>query len=263
MNVQTNEQTYSADLLAKAKIKFEHDLISLGQKPEKGKPFELFYEKFNQAIAEGKPFQNPAQLQSAVGGRYLKAQTAFYALEAQKTTVANPNRDVPDWFITPLEQALKIDIQALWQSVEQDIAAIVDNRVKSAEHRSEVRLQQAIQSGELVEELQEKLIDLEDLTRQLNNAQMENDRLTSEAEKLKDDLEALQIQADVSFSYQRENAVLQAENERVKLENDHLRTELTQSNDIMQQTMIEKARLEGRLEREKINSGEPAQDSSL
>lgn len=258
MSTQTNEQTYSTDLLTKAKSKFEYDLIKLGQKPEKGKPFELFYEKFNQAIAEGKPFQNPAQLQSAVGGRYLKAQIAFYALESQKSTLSHRSRDVPDWFITPLEQALKVDIQSLWHSVEQDIATVVDNRVKSAEHCSEIRLQQAIQSGELVEELQEQLKGLEGLPRQLANAKKENDRLTDEVKNLKDKLETLQTQSDASFSYQRENAVLIAENERLQTDSNLLRIELTQCNEITQQALIDKAKLEGRLaERQNINFTEP------
>ncbi|TOG04460.1 DNA repair protein, partial [Vibrio parahaemolyticus] len=137
MNIDTNLQTNATDLLPKAKLKFEHDLINIGQNPEKGKPFELFYEKYSQAIAEGKPFQNPAQLQTAVGGRYLKAQIAFNVLESQQSNLDHKLREVPEWFTAPLKAALKLDITALWQSVEQDIATVVENRVKIAEHLSE------------------------------------------------------------------------------------------------------------------------------
>lgn len=96
------------------------------------------------------------------------------------------------------------------------------------------------------------------LPRQLANAKKENDRLTDEVKNLKDKLETLQTQSDASFSYQRENAVLIAENERLQTDSNLLRIELTQCNEIMQQALIDKAKLEGRLaERQNINFTEP------
>ncbi|MBE3663357.1 DNA repair protein [Vibrio navarrensis] len=248
MNIDTNLQTNATDLLLKAKLKFEHDLINIGQNPEKGKPFELFYEKYSQAIAEGKPFQNPAQLQTAVGGRYLKAQIAFNVLESQQSNLDHKLREVPEWFTAPLEAALKLDITALWQSVEQDIATVVENRVKIAEHLSEQRKQQAIQSGELVEELQDKLAELQELPRQLTDLTSDNDRLTVEVKKLKNKVSELQDSADASFSYQRDNAVLEDNNAKLKSENQNMRKELEKTAALLQETLIKKAHLEGRLE---------------
>ncbi|WP_417878076.1 DNA repair protein [Vibrio sp.] len=248
MNIDTNLQTNATDLLSKAKLKFEHDLINIGQNPEKGKPFELFYEKYSQAIAEGKPFQNPAQLQTAVGGRYLKAQIAFNVLESQQSNLDHKLREVPEWFTAPLKAALKLDITALWQSVEQDIATVVENRVKIAEHLSEQRKQQAIQSGELVEELQDKLAELHGLPRQLTDLTSDNDRLTVEVKKLENKVSELQDSADTSFSYQRNNAVLEANNAKLKSENQNMRKELERTVALLQETLIKKANLEGRLE---------------
>ncbi|HCE3425359.1 TPA: DNA repair protein [Vibrio parahaemolyticus] len=248
MNIDTNLQTNATDLLPKAKLKFEHDLINIGQNPEKGKPFELFYEKYSQAIAEGKPFQNPAQLQTAVGGRYLKAQIAFNVLESQQSNLDHKLREVPEWFTAPLEAALQLDITALWQSVEQDIATVVENRVKIAEHLSEQRKQQAIQSGELVEELQDKLAELQELPRQLTDLTSDNDRLTVEVKKLKNKVSELQDSADASFSYQRDNAVLEDNNAKLKSENQNMRKELEKTAALLQETLIKKAHLEGRLE---------------
>ncbi|HFD4081518.1 TPA: DNA repair protein [Vibrio parahaemolyticus] len=241
MNIDTNLQTNATDLLSKAKLKFEHDLINIGQNPEKGKPFELFYEKYSQAIAEGKPFQNPAQLQTAVGGRYLKAQIACNVLESQQSNLDHKLREVPEWFTAP-------DITALWQSVEQDIATVIENRVKIAEHLSEQRKQQAIQSGELVEELQDKLAELHGLPRQLTDLTSDNDRLTVEVKKLENKVSELQDSADTSFSYQRNNAVLEANNAKLKSENQNMRKELERTVALLQETLIKKANLEGRLE---------------
>ncbi|HAS3130132.1 DNA repair protein [Vibrio parahaemolyticus] len=248
MNIDTNLQTNATDLLPKAKLKFEHDLINIGQNPEKGKPFELFYEKYSQAIAEGKPFQNPAQLQTAVGGRYLKAQIAFNVLESQQSNLDHKLREVPEWFTAPLKAALKLDITALWQSVEQDIATVVENRVKIAEHLSEQRKQQAIQSAELVEELQDKLAELQGLPRQLTDLTHDNDRLAVKVKKLENKASELQDSADTSFSYQRKNAVLEANNAKLKSENQNMRKELERTAALLQETLIKKANLEGRLE---------------
>ncbi|EGQ9518364.1 DNA repair protein [Vibrio parahaemolyticus] len=248
MNIDTNLRTNATDLLLKAKLKFEHDLINIGQNPEKGKSFELFYEKYSQAIAEGTPFQNPAQLQTAVGGRYLKAQIAFNVLESQQSNLDHKLREVPEWFTAPLEAALKLDITALWQSVEQDIATVVENRVKIAEHLSERRKQQAIQSAELVEELQDKLTELQGLPRQLTDLTNDNDRLAVEVKKLENKASELQTSADTSFSYQCKNAILEDNNAKLKSENQNMRKELERTAALLQETLIKKANLEGRLE---------------
>lgn len=248
MNIDTNLQTNATDLLLKAKLKFERDLINIGQNPEKGKPFELFYEKYSQAIAEGKPFQNPAQLQTAVGGRYLKAQIAFNVLESQQSNLDHKLREVPEWFTAPLEAALKLDITALWQSVEQDIATVVENRVKIAEHLSERRKQQAIQSGELVEELQDKLDELKELPGRLSELKIDNERLKAEVSTLENKASTLQASSDSSFALQRENAILEDNNAKLKSENQNMRKELEKTAALLQETLIKKAHLEGRLE---------------
>jgi predicted nuclease with TOPRIM domain len=120
-----------------------------------------------------------------------------------------------------------------------------------------LKRQQVIQSSEIIEELQEELMELKPLPTKISTLTEEKQSLCDEAQRLKNLVQELQVSADASFEYQRINAVLAAEKDRLLAENDQLRTELTQCNDIMQQALLEKAKLEGRLaERQEINSNE-------
>nr|WP_241214318.1 hypothetical protein [Vibrio alfacsensis] len=178
--------------------------------------------------------------------------------------VTKSYNEIPEWFSTPLETAFKLDINSLWQAVEQDISQVVESRIKVAEHQAELKRQQVIQSSEIIEGLQEKLAELEPLPDQLSELTREKNHLIAEVQRLTSRVQELQVNADAAFEYQRTIAVLTVEKDRLFAENEQLRGELTQSNDIMQQTLIAKAKLEGRLaERQGLNSNESVLDISL
>ncbi|MGI3021808.1 DNA repair protein [Vibrio alginolyticus] len=248
MNIQTNERTYITDLRTKLKQQFIQEMHNANKDPDKGITFDVMFDAYEAAKAEGKCFENPAQLQAAVGGRYVKAQIAFQVLASAQPNTNRYNREVPQWFSSPLEAALKLDIVALWQAVESDIASIVESRVKIAEHCSEQKRLQALQSSELVEELQDKLAELQGLPRQLTDLTNDNDRLAVEVKKLENKASELQASADTSFSYQCKNAILEDNNAKLKSENQNMRKELERTAALLQETLIKKANLEGRLE---------------
>ena len=248
MNIQTNERTYITDLRTKLKQQFIQEMHNANKDPDKGITFDVMLDAYEAAKAEGKCFENPAQLQAAVGGRYVKAQIAFQILDSAQPNTNRYNREVPQWFSSPLETALKLDIAALWQAVESDIASIVESRVKIAEHCSEQKRLQALQSSELVEELQDKLDELKELPGQLSELKIDNERLKSEVSVLENRASTLQASSDSSFALQRENAILEDNNAKLKSENQNMRKELERTAALLQETLIKKANLEGRLE---------------
>ncbi|HHX8367086.1 TPA: DNA repair protein [Vibrio alginolyticus] len=248
MNIQTNERTYITDLRTKLKQQFIQEMHNANKDPDKGIIFDVMFDAYEAAKAEGKCFENPAQLQAAVGGRYVKAQIAFQILDSAQPNANRYNREVPQWFSSPLETALKLDIAALWQAVESDIASIVESRVKIAEYCSEQKRLQALQSSELVEELQDKLDELKELPGQLSELKIDNERLKSEVSVLENRASTLQASSDSSFALQRENAILEDNNAKLKSENQNMRKELERTAALLQETLIKKANLEGRLE---------------
>ncbi|MCR9594901.1 DNA repair protein [Vibrio alginolyticus] len=248
MNIQTNERTYITDLRTKLKQQFIQEMRNANKDPDKGITFDVMLDAYEAAKAEGKCFENPAQLQAAVGGRYVKAQIAFQVLASAQPNTNRYNREVPQWFSSPLEAALKLDIVALWQAVESDIASIVESRVKIAEHCSEQKRLQALQSSELVEELQDKLDELKELPAQLSELKIDNERLKTEVSRLENKASTLQASSDSSFAFQRDNAVLEDNNAKLKSENQNMRKELERTAALLQETLIKKANLEGRLE---------------
>ncbi|EMY6465599.1 DNA repair protein [Vibrio alginolyticus] len=248
MNIQTNERTYITDLRTKLKQQFIQEMHNANKDPDKGITFDVMFDAYEAAKAEGKCFENPAQLQAAVGGRYVKAQIAFQVLASAQPNTNRYNREVPQWFSSPLEAALKLDIVALWQAVESDIASIVESRVKIAEHCSEQKRLQALQSSELVEELQDKLDELKELPGQLSELKIDNERLKTEMSVLENRASTLQASSDSSFALQRENAILEDNNAKLKSENQNMRKELERTAALLQETLIKKANLEGRLE---------------
>ncbi|MBO0208771.1 MULTISPECIES: DNA repair protein [unclassified Vibrio] len=248
MNIQTNERTYITDLRTKLKQQFIQEMHNANKDPDKGITFDVMLDAYEAAKAEGKCFENPAQLQAAVGGRYVKAQIAFQILDSAQPNTNRYNREVPQWFSSPLETALKLDIAALWQAVESDIASIVESRVKIAEHCSEQKRLQALQSSELVEELQDKLDELKELPGQLSELKIDNERLKTEVSVLENRTSTLQASSDSSFALQRENAILEDNNAKLKSENQNMRKELERTAALLQETLIKKANLEGRLE---------------
>ncbi|EHY0995481.1 DNA repair protein [Vibrio parahaemolyticus] len=248
MNIQTNERTYITDLRTKLKQQFIQEMHNANKDPDKGITFDVMLDAYEAAKAEGKCFENPAQLQAAVGGRYVKAQIAFQILDSAQPNTNRYNREVPQWFSSPLETALKLDIAALWQAVESDIASIVESRVKIAEHCSEQKRLQALQSSELVEELQDKLDELKELPGQLSELKIDNERLKTEVSVLENRASTLQASSDSSFALQRENAILEDNNAKLKSENQNMRKELERTAALLQETLIKKANLEGRLE---------------
>ncbi|EHH1191859.1 MULTISPECIES: hypothetical protein [Vibrio] len=247
MNIQTNERTYITDLRTKLKQQFIQEMHNANKDPDKGIIFDVMFDAYEAAKAEGKCFENPAQLQAAVGGRYVKAQIAFQILDSAQPNANRYNREVPQWFSSPLETALKLDISALWQAVESDIASIVESRVKIAEHCSEQKRLQALQSSELVEELQDKLDELKELPGQLSELKIDNERLKTEVSVLENRASTLQASSDSSFALQRENAILEDNNAKLKSENQNMRKELERTAALLQETLIKKANLEGRL----------------
>lgn len=251
MNIHTNELTDSKmrDLLEQ---KYTKEMLDAGKDPKKGATFETYFNAFQTSNAEGKPFKNATQLQDAVGGRYIKAQIAFNILEEASSTVHHHHREVPAWFTKPIEAALQIDIASLWQCLEQDIATIVESRVKIAEHQAELKRQQVLQSSETIEELQDRLAELEPLPNKISVLTEENQNMCTEVKRLQNLVKELQVNADASFEYQRENAILDAERNRLSNDNELLRSELTRSNEALQQSLIEKATLEGRLVERKL-----------
>lgn len=260
MNVHTNKLTDS-QVRESVKQKYVQEMLNAQKDPEKGTSFDIYLNAFEEARAAGKPFKNPTQLQEAVGGKYTKVQIVFSVLDAMQSKITKNYNEIPEWFSAPLEAAFKLDINSLWQAVEHDISQAVETRVKIAEHQTELRRQQVIQSSETIEELQDKLAELEPLPDKVSILTKEKDNLYDEVQRLESLVQELQVRADTSFEYQRTNAVLAVERDRLLSENDQLRTELTQCNDIMQQALIEKAKLEGRLaERQDINSTESASD---
>lgn len=263
MNVHTNELTDSL-VRESLKKKYVQEMLNAKKDPEKGTSFDIYLNAFEEARAAGKPFKNPTQLQDAVGGKYTKVQIVFSVLETMQPRVTKSYNEIPEWFSTPLETAFKLDINSLWQAVEQDISQVVESRIKVAEHQAELKRQQVIQSSEIIEGLQEKLAELEPLPDQLSELTREKNHLIAEVQRLTSRVQELQVNADAAFEYQRTSAVLTVEKDRLFAENEQLRGELTQSNDIMQQTLLEKAKLEGRLaERQRLNSNESALDTSL
>lgn len=248
MNIQTNERTYITDLRTKLKQQFIQEMHNANKDPDKGITFDVMLDAYEAAKAEGKCFENPAQLQAAVGGRYVKAQIAFQVLASAQPNTNRYNREVPQWFSSPLETALKLDIAALWQAVESDIASIVESRVKIAEHCSEQKRLQALQSSELVEELQDKLDELKELPGQLSELKIDNERLKTEVSVLENRASTLQASSDSSFALQRENAILEDNNTKLKSKNQNMRKELERTAALLQETLIKKANLEGRLE---------------
>ncbi|HCG5251249.1 TPA: DNA repair protein [Vibrio parahaemolyticus] len=248
MNIQTNERTYITDLRTKLKQQFIQEMHNANKDPDKGITFDVMFDAYEAAKAEGKCFENPAQLQAAVGGRYVKAQIAFQVLASAQPNTNRYNREVPQWFSSPLEAALKLDIVALWQAVESDIASIVESRVKIAEHCSEQKRLQALQSSELVEELQDKLDELKELPGQLSELKIDNERLKTEMSVLENRASTLQASSDSSFALQRENAILEDNNAKLKSENQNMRKELERTAALLQETLIKKANVEGRLE---------------
>ncbi|HHG3570169.1 TPA: DNA repair protein [Vibrio parahaemolyticus] len=248
MNIQTNERTYITDLRTKLKQQFIQEMHNANKDPDKGITFDVMLDAYEAAKAEGKCFENPAQLQAAVGGRYVKAQIAFQVLTSAQPNTNRYNREVPQWFSSPLETALKLDIAALWQAVESDIASIVESRVKIAEHCSEQKRLQALQSSELVEELQDKLDELKELPGQLSELKIDNERLKTEVSVLENRASTLQASSDSSFALQRENAILEDNNAKLKSKNQNMRKELERTAALLQETLIKKANLEGRLE---------------
>ncbi|MFH4532030.1 DNA repair protein [Vibrio diabolicus] len=248
MNIQTNERTYITDLRTKLKQQFIQEMHNANKDPDKGITFDVMLDAYEAAKAEGKCFENPAQLQAAVGGRYVKAQIAFQILDSAQPNANRYNREVPQWFSSQLETALKLDIAALWQAVESDIASIVESRVKIAEHCSEQKRLQALQSSELVEELQDKLDELKELPGQLSELKIDNERLKTEVSVLENRASTLQASSDSSFALQRENAILEDNNAKIKSENQNMRKELERTAALLQETLIKKANLEGRLE---------------
>jgi len=248
MNIQTNERTYITDLRTKLKQQFIQEMHNANKDPDKGITFDVMFDAYEAAKAEGKCFENPAQLQAAVGGRYVKAQIAFQVLASAQPNTNRYNREVPQWFSSPLETALKLDIAALWQAVESDIASIVESRVKIAEHCSEQKRLQTLQSSELVEELQDKLDELKELPGQLSELKIDNERLKTEVSRLENKASTLQASSDSSFAFQRDNAVLEDNNAKLKSENQNMRKELERTAALLQETLIKKANLEGRLE---------------
>ncbi|HFQ4939531.1 DNA repair protein [Vibrio parahaemolyticus] len=248
MNIQTNERTYITDLRTKLKQQFIQEMHNANKDPDKGITFDVMLDAYEAAKAEGKCFENPAQLQAAVGGRYVKAQIAFQVLASAQPNTNRYNREVPQWFSSPLETALKLDIAALWQAVESDIASIVESRVKIAEHCSEQKRLQALQSSELVEELQDKLDELKELPGQLSELKIDNERLKTEVSVLENRASTLQASSDSSFALQRENAILEDNNAKLKSKNQNMRKELERTAALLQETLIKKANLEGRLE---------------
>ncbi|MCE3218881.1 DNA repair protein [Vibrio diabolicus] len=256
MNIQTNERTYITDLRTKLKQQFIQEMHNANKDPDKGIIFDVMFDAYEAAKAEGKCFENPAQLQAAVGGRYVKAQIAFQILDSAQPNANRYNREVPQWFSSPLETALKLDIAALWQAVESDIASIVESRVKIAEHCSEQKRLQALQSSELVEELQDKLDELKELPGQLSELKIDNERLKTEVSVLENRASTLQASSDSSFALQRENAILEDNNAKLKSENQNMRKELERTAALLQETLIKKANLEGRLEERLEERGE-------
>ncbi|MGI9918625.1 DNA repair protein [Vibrio owensii] len=248
MNIQTNERTYITDLRTKLKQQFIQEMHNANKDPDKGITFDVMLDAYEAAKAEGKCFENPAQLQAAVGGRYVKAQIAFQVLASAQPNTNRYNREVPQWFSSPLEAALKLDIVALWRAVESDIASIVESRVKTAEHCSEQKRLQALQSSELVEELQDKLEELKKLPEQLSELKIDNERLKTEVSVLENRASTLQASSDSSFALQCENAILEDNNAKLKSENQNMRKELERTATLLQETLIKKANLEGRLE---------------
>ena len=248
MNIQTNERTYITDLRTKLKQQFIQEMHNANKDPDKCITFDVMLDAYEAAKAEGKCFENPAQLQAAVGGRYVKAQIAFQVLASAQPNTNRYNREVPQWFSSPLEAALKLDIVALWRAVESDIASIVESRVKTAEHCSEQKRLQALQSSELVEELQDKLEELKKLPEQLSELKIDNERLKTEVSVLENRASTLQASSDSSFALQCENAILEDNNAKLKSENQNMRKELERTAALLQETLIKKANLEGRLE---------------
>ncbi|MEZ9723050.1 DNA repair protein [Vibrio splendidus] len=246
MNVHTNELTDS-QVRESVKQKYVQEMLNARKDPEKGTSFDIYLNAFEEARAAGKPFKNPTQLQDAVGGKYTKVQIVFSVLDTMQSRVTRSYSEIPEWFSAPIESAIKLDLNALWQAVEQDISQVVETRVKVAEHQAELKRQQVIQSSETIEDLQDKLAELEPLPDQLSELTEEKSNLCDEVQRLKNLVQELQVSSDASFEYQRTNAVLAVEKDRLLAENDLLRTELTQCSDILQQTLIEKAKLEGRL----------------
>lgn len=261
MDVHTNALTDS-QVRESLKQKYVQEMLNAKKDPEKGTSFDIYLDAFEEARAAGKPFKNPTQLQDAVGGKFTKVQIVFSVLDTMQSRITKNYSEIPEWFSNPLEAAFKLDINSLWQAVEQDISQVVESRVKVAEHQAELKRQQVIQSSEIIEELQEELMELKPLPTKISTLTEEKQSLCDEVQRLKNLVQELQVSSDASFEYQRTSAVLAAERDGLLTEKDQLRAELTQCNDIMQQALIEKAKLEGRLaERQEINSNQSASET--
>lgn len=247
MNIQPNEQTYRPDLQEQLQTTFNREILDVNQDPNKGISFSAYYQAFYEAESQGNPLENAAQLQKVVGGRYLKAQIAYHVLASKQSKTNVATREVPDWFMKPLNEALKLDIHSLWQTVEQDIASIVGSRVKVAEHQSETFKQRVFESSVLIEELQDQLAEFQPVKSKLEKSNEENKQLQLALESLNAELAELRKVADESLSQQSEVSVMKADAIRLRDENDRLRSDFQSLNDHFHQVTIEKAVLEGRL----------------
>lgn len=219
-------------------------MTDLNHDPDRGTSFETYQKAIEFAKDEGNPIANPSQLQEKVGGKYHRARIAFECLSSG-VPENHVVREVPGWFMKPVQQAIQIDIEKLWSEVDRDISAIVNSRIKLAHADRDRCEQQLVESDGLIDRLQVQLEDFNELQTRYGDLLKQNDNLNRDSEKTYKQLLEQQNKLDLSLELERGIIALEVINDGLKERNERLDHQLNELNQIMKNLLVENGTLKG------------------
>ncbi|WP_282174698.1 hypothetical protein [Vibrio diabolicus] len=223
----TDELTQQTDVTDRTylqmKASFESRLKDLGYSLQKGKPFSEYYSAMKQGESSGKPIQNVTQLNDVVGGKFDKSRAAYEAY-TEFGSLKLPIEAVPQEFSQRLLGSIKIDIDAIWYQVQNDIETALAEKSLQFKAEKSVLMRQLSEDDQLIDTLKEQISNLKACQVEVDSLQVRAVEYQKEIEELKTANRQLEVH----------NAQLMEQYHELQREHDSANTE--------------RYRLEGRLE---------------